>query len=121
MSLRRPAPGPRPGSLARPQPRVTDMPGMSGLTLAIDRIACDGYGSCAELLPEMIALDDWGYPIIRPGPVPAVLLEHAQRAADTCPVLALRLVAAARATMAPAANAPAARSSNAGPANAARR
>ena len=33
-------------------------------TLTIDRIACDGYGMCAELLPERIDLDDWGYPII---------------------------------------------------------
>ena len=55
----------------------------------------------------MIALDDWGYPIIRPGPIPAALLGHARMAVDTCPVLALRLVAVARATMAPAVNAPA--------------
>lgn len=82
--------------------------GMSDLALGIDRITCDGYGSCAELLPEMIALDDWGYPIIRPGPVPAALLGHARMAVDTCPVLALRLVAVARATMTQATNAPAA-------------
>ena len=81
--------------------------GMSDLALGIDRITCDGYGSCAELLPEMIALDDWGYPILRPGPVPVALLGHARMAVDTCPVLALRLVAVARATMAPATNAPA--------------
>jgi ferredoxin len=81
--------------------------GTSDLALGIDRITCDGYGSCAELLPEMIALDDWGYPILRPGPVPAALLGHARMAVDTCPVLALRLVAVARATMAPATNAPA--------------
>ncbi len=79
--------------------------GMSDRTIVIDRIACDGYGTCAELLPEMIALDDWGYPIIRPGPVPDALLGHARMAVDTCPVLALRLVAVARATMAPATNA----------------
>jgi ferredoxin len=77
---------------------------MSDLALGIDRITCDGYGSCAELVPEMIALDDWGYPIIRPGPVPTALLGHARMAVDTCPVLALRLVAVARATMAPAVN-----------------
>ena len=33
--------------------------------LVVDRIACDGYGMCAELLPELIELDDWGYPIVR--------------------------------------------------------
>ena len=79
----------------------------SDVAIAIDRIACDGAGSCAELLPEMIALDEWGYPIIRPGPVPADLLGHALMAVDTCPVLALRLVAVARATMTPGAGRPA--------------
>ena len=95
--------------------------GMSDLTLGIDRITCDGYGSCAELLPEMIALDDWGYPIIRPGPVPTSLVGHARMAVDTCPVLALRLVAVARATMAPAVNAPAAAVRAGGPARATNR
>jgi ferredoxin len=69
------------------------------LVLGIDRIACDGYGSCAELLPELIQLDEWGYPVISPGPVPDALLPHARMAVDTCPVLALRLAAAGRATM----------------------
>ena len=62
--------------------------------LEIDRIRCDGYGMCAEILPEMIALDDWGYPILRNAPVPRHLREHAERAVDVCPVLALRLEAA---------------------------
>jgi ferredoxin len=69
------------------------------VTIAIDRIRCDGYGMCAELLPEMIALDDWGYPIVSPADVPDELLEHARRAAAACPLLALRLRAGARATM----------------------
>jgi ferredoxin len=94
---------------------------MSDLALGIDRITCDGYGSCAELLPEMIALDDWGYPILRPGPVPAALVGHARMAVDTCPVLALRLVAVAHATMAPAVNAPAATVRTGGPARATNR
>ncbi|HEX5824728.1 MAG TPA: ferredoxin [Candidatus Limnocylindrales bacterium] len=59
--------------------------------LVVDRIACDGFGMCAELLPELIDLDDWGYPIVRDGGVPDVLLEHARRAVAVCPVLALRL------------------------------
>jgi ferredoxin len=75
------------------------------VAIGINRIVCDGYGTCAELLPEMISLDEWGYPIIRPGPVPPALLDHARMAVDTCPVLALRLVATARATMSPAGNA----------------
>ncbi|HEX6348825.1 MAG TPA: ferredoxin [Candidatus Dormibacteraeota bacterium] len=57
----------------------------------IDRTKCDGHRLCAELLPELITLDDWGYPIIAAGPVPEHLLEHARRAVAACPVLALRL------------------------------
>ena len=63
-----------------------------GERLAIDRIRCDGYGMCAEMFPEGIELDDWGYPILRPGVIPNGLLPHARRSVDVCPVLALRLV-----------------------------
>jgi ferredoxin len=59
--------------------------------LHVDPIACTGHGLCAELFPEWIELDDWGYPIVDGGPVPADLLVHARRAADACPKLALRL------------------------------
>lgn len=59
--------------------------------LVIDRIKCDGRGLCAELLPELIRLDDWGYPIITPGPVPAHLIPLAERAVEDCPVLAIAL------------------------------
>jgi ferredoxin len=70
---------------------------MSGAqTLAVDRIRCDGHGVCASLFPEMIGLDDWGYPIVAAGRIPDALLEHAQRAVSGCPLLALRLTAAAR-------------------------
>jgi ferredoxin len=62
-----------------------------GTELVVDRIACDGFGMCAELLPELIDLDDWGYPIVRGGEVPDELLDHARRAVAVCPVLALRL------------------------------
>jgi len=59
--------------------------------LQVDRIRCDGHGLCAELLPEVIALDDWGYPIVKPGTIPPGLLEHARQAVEACPVLALKL------------------------------
>lgn len=68
----------------------------SELHLTIDRIKCDGHGLCAELLPELIRLDDWGYPIIAPGPIPERLAHHAQRAVTTCPTLALALQRRAR-------------------------
>jgi ferredoxin len=64
------------------------------LVLVVDPIICDGHGLCAELLPEWVTLDDWGYPIIDRRPLPAGLVGHARRAVSRCPVLALRLVAA---------------------------
>ena len=57
--------------------------------LIVNPIACDRHGICAELLPELIRLDDWGYPIIEPGPVPPHLEEHMRRAVSACPTLAL--------------------------------
>jgi ferredoxin len=65
-------------------------------TIRVNPIACDAHGLCAELFPEWISLDDWGYPIVRAGPVPRELREHARRAVDACPVLALRFVQAAK-------------------------
>lgn len=66
-------------------------PARTRTEIVVDRIACDGYGMCAELLPELIDLDDWGYPIIAEGGVPDQLLDHARRAVAVCPVLALKL------------------------------
>jgi ferredoxin len=76
------------------------------LAIAIDRIRCDGYGMCAELLPELIELDDWGYPMVLGAAVPGELLDHARRAVAACPVLALRLRPTPRATMTVQAAAP---------------
>jgi ferredoxin len=59
--------------------------------IVIDPIACEAHGLCAELLPEAITLDDWGYPVIAPGELPEALESLARRAARACPTLALRL------------------------------
>jgi len=59
--------------------------------LEVNPIACAGHGVCAELLPEWIELDDWGYPIIDRDPIPDELVAHARRAVAACPKLALRL------------------------------
>lgn len=64
---------------------------MKRRVLRLDPIACDGHGICAELLPERIRLDDWGYPMVDGSPVSYELLAHARRAAANCPALALRL------------------------------
>ena len=60
-------------------------------TLRVNPIACDGHGLCAELLPERVSLDDWGYPIVDPEPVSGELESHARRAVAACPTLALLL------------------------------
>jgi ferredoxin len=60
--------------------------------LRVDPIACDAHGICAELFPEWITLDEWGYPIVPADAVPPHLLNHARRTVFACPALALRLV-----------------------------
>ena len=62
-----------------------------GLRLRVDPIACDGYGFCAELLPEVVTLDDWGYPIIVDSGLEGDLAKEAKIAVRLCPKLALRL------------------------------
>ena len=60
------------------------------LKIEINPIACTAHGLCADLLPELIQLDEWGFPIIKPD-VPRPLTGHARAAVRGCPVLALRL------------------------------
>lgn len=57
----------------------------------VNPIACEAHGMCAELLPERITLDEWGYPIIDPAPVSGEEYDHAIRAAQACPTFALLL------------------------------
>jgi len=62
--------------------------------LIVNPIACEAHGVCAELLPELIGRDPWGYPVIPSGPVPESLIKLARRAVASCPTLALRLTEA---------------------------
>jgi ferredoxin len=64
---------------------------MSRIRLHINPISCDGFGMCQELLPELLELDDWGYPMVREGTVPLRLMDHARRAVKVCPKVALTL------------------------------
>jgi ferredoxin len=57
----------------------------------VDLIGCDGRGMCAEILPDLIRLDDWGYPIVADREVPRELVPDAAEAIRICPMLALRL------------------------------
>jgi ferredoxin len=70
----------------------------AALTLHIDWVACDGRGLCAELLPELLTEDPWGYPMpVDPSSapnaitVPDALRRDAEEAVSACPLLALRL------------------------------
>ena len=61
--------------------------------LRVNPIACSGHGVCAELLPELITLDEWGYPVLAgDGTVPHWLMREARRAVTGCPALALGLM-----------------------------
>jgi ferredoxin len=66
------------------------------MKLHIDWTTCDGRGLCIELLPEVLAEDDWGYPVAHDGTgndvdVPQNIRTHLQRAVAQCPRAALRL------------------------------
>jgi ferredoxin len=62
----------------------------------VDWTRCDGHGACAELLPELLTTDEWGFPVSRTGErdpqVPPALDEHARHAEKSCPLMALRRV-----------------------------
>ena len=62
----------------------------------VDWTRCDGHGACAELLPELLTTDEWGFPLAtgsqRDPEVPQPLERHARRAVKACPLQALRLV-----------------------------
>jgi ferredoxin len=64
--------------------------------LHVDWTRCDGHGLCADLLPEVLTRDEWGYPVSRRPDgaldIDRSLRGHAERAVDMCPLLALTLV-----------------------------
>ena len=62
-----------------------------GKRLRVNPLLCDAYGHCAELLPQLISHDEWGYPVVLPGQVPEHLEADAKRAVGACPRLALLL------------------------------
>jgi len=37
--------------------------------LKVNPILCDGFGHCHELAPELVDVDEWGYPIVATEPV----------------------------------------------------
>jgi ferredoxin len=63
---------------------------MTAWVLRVDPIRCHAHGLCAEVLPEAVDLDEWGYPLVAPE-IPPLALEDAAAAVTACPTLALRL------------------------------
>lgn len=61
-------------------------------SIAIDPTRCDAFGYCAELVPELIGVDEWGYPVLRSGEVPPWLAERAREAARQCPRRAVHVL-----------------------------
>jgi methionine sulfoxide reductase heme-binding subunit len=94
-ALRDPARSPgKPTGMVRPPLAHAGRPGLTTTRLTVDPIACTGHGLCAELLPELVALDRWGYPLLADQQVPASLLRRTRRAVTDCPALALKLTTA---------------------------
>lgn len=58
--------------------------------MRINWLACKGFGSCAYAAPDLIELDDWGYPILPDGPIPRDRRDEAKKAVRDCPMDALR-------------------------------
>jgi len=62
--------------------------------LQVNPILCDGFGHCGELAPELVTMDEWGYPIINSEPVAygdSGTYESARYAERGCPRQALRI------------------------------
>lgn len=53
--------------------------------LRVDPVACDGIGVCAHLLPRIVELDRWGYPLLPDRGLTRSQLAAARRATRACP------------------------------------
>ena len=64
-------------------------------TLLLNPTACAGRGMCHDAAPDLIGLDEWGYPLLPGHGLRADLvkadLRSAEAATHACPVLALHL------------------------------
>lgn len=56
------------------------------MRIGIDSIKCDAYGACADICPDLIELDEWGYAGLRNSPeVPPEQERQARLAIAACP------------------------------------
>jgi ferredoxin len=65
------------------------------LTLVLNPTLCDGRGLCHDAAPEIIELDEWGFPLLPGGGLRAAIgradLAAARTATHACPLLALHI------------------------------
>src|SRR6202453_1848458 len=82
-------------SCGRPVRGVLPLPesqeAMASKRLVVDWTRCRGHGLCAHLVPELIHLDDIGYPVMLNIPVPDWLAKDAEQAVERCPPPPLRV------------------------------
>jgi NADH:ubiquinone oxidoreductase subunit F (NADH-binding)/ferredoxin len=79
------------GSCGRPTRGYLPLPADSDARLSVDWTRCRGHGLCARLVPELVEMDEHGYPKLLQVPVPFWLRKDAAQAVDMCPALALSL------------------------------
>lgn len=64
-------------------------------TLVLNPILCNGRGLCHDAAPDLIELDEWGFPLLPGGGLRADVtradLKAAESATHACPVLALHI------------------------------
>ena len=58
----------------------------------LDRPRCEGHGLCEEAAPDLLHLDDDGFPVFDVESPEERQLERARSAVRACPVAALKLV-----------------------------
>jgi NADH:ubiquinone oxidoreductase subunit F (NADH-binding)/ferredoxin len=63
----------------------------SHLRLEVDWTRCAAHGLCGDLAPDLVRLDENGFPMIADAEVPYGALPQAREAVEKCPALALRL------------------------------
>jgi ferredoxin len=61
------------------------------MKIDVDPAACDGFGYCAEILPDLLSLDEWGFPVVDRADIPEDLVRAATKAVRLCPRRALRV------------------------------
>ncbi|HUJ07408.1 MAG TPA: NADH-ubiquinone oxidoreductase-F iron-sulfur binding region domain-containing protein [Streptosporangiaceae bacterium] len=82
------------GGCGRPVRGFLPVPSANGnLRLSLDWTRCRGHGLCERIVPEIMRLDEQGYPVMLDIPVPPWLERAARQATSMCPELALSLVA----------------------------